>query len=155
LSLARSKSLYLVGRLAKLYRMKYMTVEIILERLMRRRQHLLCLLICEYIRHDASFVLLDWAKSKILYSIDTEEETLKAIELNLAKRSEIISYAEIATTAFENGKFMVAKRLLDLEKRVDKQVPLLLEMNEYEVALKKACESQDPDTSTPLLQISV
>jgi len=56
-----------------------------------------------------------------------------------------LSYAEIAKTAYKVGQPKLATRLLDYEPRAADQVPLLISMQEDELALIKAIESGDTD----------
>ena len=56
-----------------------------------------------------------------------------------------ISYAEIASTAYRRNRPRLATLLLDHEPRAADQVPLLISMQEDEVALMKAIEGGDTD----------
>jgi vacuolar protein sorting-associated protein 16 len=63
-------------------------------------------------------------------------------------------YDEAAKTAFEEGRVGLATKLLDYEPRAGKQVPLLLDMKQDEVALVKAIESGDTDLGKPCVHAS-
>ena len=56
-----------------------------------------------------------------------------------------ISFEEIARTAYDEGRGHLATKLLDFEPQAGRQVPLLLSMEEDEIALDKAIESGDTD----------
>ena len=56
-----------------------------------------------------------------------------------------LPYEGIARAAFADGRTKLATKLLDHEPRAGSQVPLLLDMDEDEVALSKAIASGDPD----------
>lgn len=56
-----------------------------------------------------------------------------------------VSCADVAVAAYAEGKASLATKLLEHEVRASKQVPLLLDMKQAELALVKAIESGDPD----------
>jgi hypothetical protein len=56
-----------------------------------------------------------------------------------------ISFEEIARAAYDEGRGHLATQLLNHEPRAGKQVPLLLSMEEDEIALDKAIESGNSD----------
>lgn len=56
-----------------------------------------------------------------------------------------ISFEEIARTAYDEGRNRLATELLNYEPIAGKQVPLLLNMGQEEMALDKAIESGDTD----------
>lgn len=58
-----------------------------------------------------------------------------------------VSCADVAKTAWEEGKLILATKLLDYEPRASKQVHLLLSMREDNLALVKAEKSGDSDLS--------
>lgn len=55
----------------------------------------------------------------------------------------VVSYAEMARVAREEGRFSLAAQLLEHEVLVEDQVQMLLEMNETDKALDKATSSWD------------
>ncbi|CAG8580065.1 14623_t:CDS:10 [Gigaspora margarita] len=77
-------------------------------------------------------------------STDDEETICRMIVEKLANKPGL-SYAEIARTAHKVGQPKLATRLLDYEPRAADQVPLLMSMQEDELALIKAIESGDTD----------
>jgi len=56
-----------------------------------------------------------------------------------------ISFEDIAHAAYDEGRVRLATELLNYEPRAGKQVPLLLNMKEDNIALDKALESGDTD----------
>lgn len=58
-----------------------------------------------------------------------------------------VSCADVAKTAWEEGKLVLATKMLDHEPRASKQVHLLLSMREDNLALVKAEKSGDSDLS--------
>ena len=61
-----------------------------------------------------------------------------------------ISYAEVAKEAFKVGRIKLATKLLEYEPFAADQVPLLLSMQQDELALKKSIDSCDTDLSKSL-----
>jgi hypothetical protein len=75
---------------------------------------------------------------------EDEDEICRIIVTKLAgKRG--ISFEEIARAAYDEGRGRLATQLLNHEPRAGKQVPLLLSMEEDDIALDKAIESGDTD----------
>jgi hypothetical protein len=124
------------------------TPEVVVIRLTNRGHHLLAIKICELLRLKKDRVLLHWATEKIkkmvIITKNTDEEIRDVIKQKL-NQFEKISYLEISATAFNIGRRRLATMLLDLESNPADQVPLLLSMNEGELALQKAVNSEDTD----------
>ncbi|KAF9355900.1 hypothetical protein BGX26_005975, partial [Mortierella sp. AD094] len=89
-------------------------------------------------------ILIHWACSKIKISHDDEDTICRMVVEKLANRPGL-SYSEIAMTAHKAGQSKLATMLLDYEPRAGDQVPLLMSMQEDELALVKAIESGDTD----------
>ena len=73
---------------------------------------------------------------------------LLPVDLNSAARCTLragISFAQIAQTAFQNGRRQLACMLLENEPLASDQIPLLIAMKEDELALNKAIDSGDTD----------
>ncbi|CAG8453383.1 779_t:CDS:10 [Ambispora leptoticha] len=121
-----------------------LTPDVLIDRLINRHHHLLALRICEYLKMRSDRVLIHWACAKIKKSKDDEETICRMIVDQLANKPGL-SYAEIAKTAHEVGQPKLATKLLDYEPRAADQVPLLVSMQEDELALIKAIESGDTD----------
>ncbi|VDD83465.1 unnamed protein product [Mesocestoides corti] len=56
-----------------------------------------------------------------------------------------LSFAEVAETAIQCNQLALAEYLLDLEPRVSAQIPLLMRLKKYSLALGRAVESGDTD----------
>lgn len=77
-------------------------------------------------------------------STDDEDSICRMVVSKLqGKRG--ISFEEIARTAYDEGRARLATQLLNYEPQAGRQVPLLLNMEEDEIALDKAVESGDTD----------
>lgn len=121
-----------------------LTPTALIERLINRSEYLLALRIADYLRLPTDRIYVHWATQKVRLSAGTEIEITKAIVDKLGgKRG--ISFEEIARAAYDEGRGHLATSLLNHEPRAGKQVPLLLSMEEDEIALDKAVESFDPD----------
>ncbi|CAG8511137.1 12226_t:CDS:10 [Acaulospora morrowiae] len=121
-----------------------LTPDVLIDRLINRHHHLLALRICEYLKMRIDRVLIHWACAKIKKSKDDDETICRMIVDKLSNKPGL-SYAEIARTAYQVGQPKLATRLLDYEPRAADQVPLLISMQEDELALIKAIESGDTD----------
>ncbi|PKK73317.1 vacuolar protein sorting-associated protein 16 [Rhizophagus irregularis] len=121
-----------------------LTPDVLIDRLINRHHHLLALRICEFLKMRTDRVLIHWACAKIKKSTDDEETICHMIVEKLINKPGL-SYAEIANTAYKVGQPKLATRLLDYEPRAADQVPLLMSMQEDELALIKAIESGDTD----------
>ena len=121
-----------------------LTPEQLIQRLVNRREYLLALRISAYLHLPADRIYVHWASSKVRVGSEDEDTICRLIVDKLAgKRG--ISFEEIARAAYDEGRGHLATELLNYEPRAGKQVPLLLSMDEDEVALDKAIESGDSD----------
>lgn len=121
-----------------------LTPEKLVRRLINRREYLLALRISTYLRLPTDRIYVHWASQKVRIGSEDEETICRLIVEKLAgKRG--ISFEEIARAAYDEGRGRLATELLNHELRAGKQVPLLLSMEEDEIALDKAIESGDSD----------
>lgn len=122
----------------------YLTPEKLIQRLMNRREYLLAIRLSEYLRLPSNKIYVHWACQKVRNSPADEDTICKAVVAKL-KSKRGISFEMIARAAYDEGRSHLATQLLDHETRGGKQVPLLLSMEEDEIALDKAIESGDID----------
>lgn len=122
----------------------YLTPEKLIQRLMNRREYLLAIRLSEFLRLPSNKIYVHWACQKVRNSTADEETICKAVVAKL-KNKRGISFETIARAAYDEGRSHLATQLLDHETRGGKQVPLLLSMEEDEIALDKAIESGDID----------
>ena len=121
-----------------------LTPEKLIMRLISRREYLLALRISSYLRLPTDRIYVHWASQKVRVGSEDEDTICRLIVEKLAgKRG--ISFEEIARAAYDEGRGRLATELLNHEPRAGKQVPLLLNMEEDEIALDKAIESWDSD----------
>ncbi|KAH7342777.1 vacuolar protein-like protein sorting vps16 [Rhexocercosporidium sp. MPI-PUGE-AT-0058] len=121
-----------------------LTPEKLVQRLINRREYLLALRISSYLRLPTDRIYVHWASQKVRVGSEDEDTICRLIVEKLAgKRG--ISFEEIARAAYDEGRGRLATELLNHEPRAGKQVPLLLNMEEDEIALDKAIESGDSD----------
>lgn len=121
-----------------------LTPEKLIERLITRQEHLLALKISSYLRLPTDRIYIHWASQKVRVSDGDEATICRSIVEKLANKRGI-SFEEIARAAYDEGRGHLATELLNYEPRAGKQVPLLLSMEEDEIALDKAIESGDSD----------
>jgi hypothetical protein len=121
-----------------------LTPEKLVRRLINRREYLLALRISSYLRLPTDRIYVHWASQKVRVGSEDEDTICRLIVEKLAgKRG--ISFEEIARAAYDEGRGRLATELLNHEPRAGKQFPLLLSMEEDEIALDKAIESGDSD----------
>ena len=121
-----------------------LTPERLVQRLVNRREYLLALRVSEYLRLPTERIYIHWASQKVRVSTDDEDSICRAIVQKL-KGKPGISFEEISRAACDEGRGRLATELLNYEPRAGNQVPLLLRMEEDEIALDKAIESGDTD----------
>jgi len=135
----------------------------VIERLMNRREHFLAVKICEYLEIPADRVYTNWACLKVRALVpkliqirlsNEDEDTICRKIVDKLRLQNGAHYDEAAKTAFEEGRVGLATKLLDYEPRAGKQVPLLLDMKQDEVALVKAIESGDTDLGMIIVSLS-
>ncbi|GES63850.1 vacuolar protein sorting vps16 [Aspergillus terreus] len=121
-----------------------LTPEKLIERLVNRNEYLLAIRISEYLQIPADRIYVHWASQKVKVSTVDDEAVCKLIVQRLEGKPGI-SFELIAQAAYDEGRSHLATQLLNHEPRAGKQVPLLLNMEEDEIALDKAIESGDND----------
>ncbi|KAJ5677763.1 Vps16 N-terminal [Penicillium maclennaniae] len=121
-----------------------LTPEGLIERLISRHEYLLAIRVSEYLQIPADRIYVHWASQKVRVSTVDDEAVCKLIVQRLDGKPGI-SFEVIAQTAYDEGRSHLATQLLNHEPRAGKQVPLLLNMEEDEMALDKAIESGDDD----------
>ncbi|KAJ0398600.1 hypothetical protein P43SY_005225 [Pythium insidiosum] len=123
--------------------------EVVIGRLVAMRHHFLALKICEYLSIPTDRVLVHWACEKVKAAATgagaTTDEELVALIRKKLKHATLVSYADIASCAEKVGRRRLATMFLDLEPNATDQVPLLLSMGEFELALRKSLESNNTD----------
>jgi hypothetical protein len=135
---------YEVGLPLSFDQYRRMTPEKLIERLTNRNEYLLALRVADYLHLPTSRIHGHWAQQKVRVSTDPEEEICSLIVKKLHGKPGV-SFEEIARAAHDEGRVRLATELLNYEPRAGKQVPLLLNMKEDNIALDKAIESGDTD----------
>jgi len=121
-----------------------LTPEKLIQRLVNRHEYLLAIRVSEYLRLPTDKVYIHWASQKVRTSSEDEDAICRLIVTKLNNKHGI-SFESIARAAYDEGRSHLATELLNFEPRAGKQVPLLLSMEEDEIALDKAIESGDTD----------
>ncbi|MCJ1231984.1 hypothetical protein MMC12_008665, partial [Toensbergia leucococca] len=121
-----------------------LTPERLIQRLINRHEYLLAIRVSEYLRLPTNKIYVHWASQKVRNSTSDEDTICNTVVNKLSNRRGI-SFEVIARAAYDEGRSHLATELLNHESRAGKQVPLLLSMEEDEIALDKAIQSGDTD----------
>ncbi|KXJ94396.1 vacuolar protein sorting-associated protein [Microdochium bolleyi] len=121
-----------------------LTPEGLIQRLINRHEYLLALRIAGYLRLRTDEIYVHWASAKVRVGSEDDDSTCRVIVDRLSSKPGI-SFETIAQAAYDEGRGRLATELLNHEPRAGRQVPLLLNMEEDEIALDKAIESGDSD----------
>ena len=116
----------------------------LIARLLNRHEYLLALRIARYLHLPTDKIYVHWACTKVRTGSEPDEVLCQLVVDRLAGKPGI-SFEEIARAAYDEGRGRLATELLNHEPRAGRQVPLLLSMEEDELALDKAIESGDTD----------
>jgi len=139
---------YRLGLPLTLPQLTQLTTPVLIDRLINRRLFPLALEIAQFLQlpqaEGRSRVLAHWAIYKVETSVSEEAETARQVSSRLGLTPDI-SYSDIAEKAMECGKKQLAIQLLEHEVRADRQVPLLLKLEQGAQALRKAIFSGDTD----------
>ena len=122
----------------------HLTPAKLVQRLINRHEYLLAIRVSEYLRLPTDKIYIHWASQKVRTSSEDEDAICKTVVQKLSDKKGV-SFEIISRAAYDEGRGSLATQLLDHEPRAGKQVPLLLSMDEDEIALDKAIESGDMD----------
>jgi vacuolar protein sorting-associated protein 16 len=118
--------------------------ERLITRLINRREYLLAIKLSEFLTLPLNKIYVHWASQKVKGSSGDDDYIHETVTERL-RGKQGVSFEAIARTAYDEGRGHLATSLLNHEPRAGKQVPLLLNMEEDEIALNKAIESGDTD----------
>ena len=121
-----------------------LTPENLVRRLINRHEYLLALRIASYLRLPTDNIYVHWARTKVRVGSEDDDTICQLVVEKLSGRPGV-SFEEIAQAAYDEGRGRLATELLNHEPRAGRQVPLLLSMEEDDLALDKAIESGDSD----------
>jgi hypothetical protein len=121
-----------------------LTPDGLVTRLLNRHEYLLALRIAGYLRLPTDKIYVHWASAKVRLGAEDDDTICRLVVDKLAGKPGI-SFESIARAAYDEGRGRLATELLNHEPRAGRQVPLLLSMEEDELALDKAVESGDTD----------
>eukprot|EP00057_Strongylocentrotus_purpuratus_P030253 XP_781126.3 PREDICTED: vacuolar protein sorting-associated protein 16 homolog [Strongylocentrotus purpuratus] len=128
--------------------LKKLTLTVLMDRLILRRQWALAQQISQYLKlpesEGESRILGHWACYKVEQKHIPDELIAQSIKEKLGDTPGI-AYSEIAKKASECGRTQLAVKLLEYEPRAAEQVPLLMTMRDSRTSLRKAIESGDTD----------
>ena len=121
-----------------------LTPQRLISRLVSRHEYLLAVKLSDALHLPANQIYVHWASQKVKASTGDDDATCNLIVQRLRGKHGV-SFESIARCAYDEGRSHLATSLLNHEPRAGKQVPLLLDMEEDEIALDKAIESGDTD----------
>lgn len=121
-----------------------LTPERLIVRLVNRREYLLAIKLSDFLHLPLNTIYVHWASQKVRAS-SADDDSIQEVVVERLRGKPGISFETIARAAYDEGRGHLATSLLNYEPRAGKQVPLLLSMEEDEIALNKAIESGDPD----------
>ena len=127
-----------------------LTPERLIRRLLNRHEYLLALKIAGYLKLPTDRIYVHWASTKVSIGSEDDDTICRLVVERLSGKPGI-SFEEIARAAYHEGRSRLATELLNHEPRGGRQVPLLLDMEEDELALDKAVESGDTDLMLSVL----
>lgn len=127
-----------------------LTPEGLIRRLLSRHEYLLALKIAGYLKIPSDRIYVHWACAKVRVGTEDDDTICRLVVERLSGKPGI-SFEEIARAAYHEGRTRLATELLNHEPRGGQQVPLLLDMEEDELALDKAVESGDTDLMLSVL----
>lgn len=135
---------YQVGLPLTLAQYSQLRPDRLITRLIHRREYLLAIKLSEFLRLPLNKIYVHWASQKVK-GAGGDDDSVREVVVERLKGKYGISFEAIARAAYDEGRGNLATLLLNHEPRAGKQVPLLLNMEEDEVALDKAIESGDSD----------
>ncbi|KAL5285414.1 VPS16 family protein [Megaselia abdita] len=122
-----------------------LSASLIIARLVFRKHYAIAIQIAKHLKLPEHKILEHWAMYKVEHDHNDEEVARKITDKFTNPLVEGICFYKIAEKAHFIGKPKLALRLLDLEPKASRKVPLLLKVGEGEAALKQAVESGDTD----------
>ncbi|KAI8913548.1 Vps16, N-terminal region-domain-containing protein [Gorgonomyces haynaldii] len=125
-------------------RMKHLSIEKVVSILTNTRHFWLAKAVCDYSHIPLDGVVTHWASLKVKQAVEDENTVIRLI-LDKMSLVEGISFAPVAKEAAKAGKISLATKLLEFEPSSASQVPLLLSMEQDEMALQKAVLSGETD----------
>ncbi len=125
-----------------------LTPPVIINRLIARRHFALAIEICKFLNMNDEDgiikILSNWALFKVEQN-DVDDNKIAVMIKSKLGDTPGIRYSEIARCAISSGRPGLAIKLLEYESKASEQVPLYIEIDNPELALKKAMESGDSD----------
>ncbi|AAS54239.1 AGL252Wp [Eremothecium gossypii ATCC 10895] len=132
------------------------TIDGVLEILMRLHKFHKCIQICSFLNYEKKLgnVFKEWAVAKIKLSPDVDDSALYQSIITQMTNQGLVpgtSLIQIARAAFLEGRFHLAKKLAVESPLPRSKLQLLLDMDENELALSEAVKLLDPELTLTLL----
>lgn len=126
----------------------------ILLRLLNLHYFYECVQICDFLNHKEKFpkIFKYWAITKIQLSPELDDDELYQLILKKSQSQTLpLQMASIGKIAFAEGRFLLARKLALNEPLPFFKLQLLLDMDEYELAVKEAKNTQNSEIIISLL----
>lgn len=133
---------------------KKLTLNGIINRLLKANNFYDCFQICQFLNTQEKIptIIATWASTKIQLSPDMEDDELfKLIEEQCSKQRLPLPMAQIGQTAFFEGRFNLARKLILKEPLSYVKLPMLLELDDNQIALKEAQKTGIPELTLSVL----
>lgn len=119
-------------------------LEPVLEQLIDMRKFNLAIWIVEWLKleHWEAKILTRWTEHMIDKTFMRDEQVATKI-LERLGRNPLVPYADVANKAIERHRITLAIKLIENEGQSSKQIPLLLNLKQYDLVLAKALATCD------------
>ncbi|RWS09868.1 vacuolar protein sorting-associated protein 16-like protein [Dinothrombium tinctorium] len=128
--------------------LQYLSIDVVIQKLVLRHHYFIAIKIAKFLKipeeRGVMRILSNWAYYKVRQVQLDDEQVAREIAEKLGYTTGI-SYSDIACKAIDFGRTHLAIKLLDHELKATQQVPLLLKLKQYQMAMKRADESGDMD----------
>ncbi|SCV03245.1 LAME_0H08878g1_1 [Lachancea meyersii CBS 8951] len=135
-------------------RLKSLGVDTLLRRLMKTGDFYECISICQFLklRNRTATIFATWANAKIISSSELDDNVILDSISKLAATLPVkLPMADIGMTALREGRPILAKNLVVEEALPEIEFPALFELDEHELALKKAKDYGNPEMTLSVL----
>ncbi|SCU88250.1 LAFA_0E11584g1_1 [Lachancea sp. 'fantastica'] len=142
------------GIILTLNRLESLGIDTLLKLLIKTGDFYGCVSVCHFLklRNKLSKVFVSWGKAKILSSSDLEDRVIFDSILKLAESLPVkLPMAEVGLTAFREGRPSLAKDLVLREALPEIEFSALFDLDEHELALKKAKDYGNPEMTLSVL----
>ncbi|CEP61962.1 tethering complex subunit VPS16 LALA0_S04e04588g [Lachancea lanzarotensis] len=142
------------GIILTVNRLESLGIDVLLNLLMKTGKFYECISVCHFLKlkNKLPKVFASWGKAKIISSSDLEDKVIFNSILKLADSLSVkLPMAEVGMVAFREGRPTLAKDLVVKETLPEIEFPALFDLDEHELALKKAKDYGNPEMTLSVL----